>query len=87
MEDFSCYMHPYPGAYQELQAIIQQRELRDITFPYPHWDPIVGWGGHEHVIAPDDVWQGLPEYTSTKKWQSNPQLQGTDWTFHGDFAD
>ena len=40
--------------------------------PYPHWDPVKGWG--QPFIPPD-------------KWTSPSGFSGTNWTWHGSFTD
>jgi lipopolysaccharide biosynthesis glycosyltransferase len=85
-------LQPSRAYYQSIQAIITRRELQALTLPYPHWDPIGGWG---HVIRPQDAWHGLPAWPSddaasvdTKNFAIPiPHATSTNWTFHGDFAD
>eukprot|EP00934_Nitzschia_sp_Nitz4_P008352 Nitzschia sp. Nitz4//scaffold73_size107353//79856//81295//NITZ4_004329-RA/size107353-processed-gene-0.197-mRNA-1//-1//CDS//3329557503//8342//frame0 len=67
-----------PGKYAELQAVIRRREEEALQLPYPHWDPVRGWGA-----ALDEEWFGLvPPHDSNR-----PQFHSINWTFHGDFAD
>jgi len=92
-------LQPFQGAYQQLQDIINRRDEEAMKLPYPHWDPIIGWGAKLH-----EEWRGIgddPSSTATtsthsggKKGESygtlrtfGPPRHSTNWTFHGDFAD
>jgi lipopolysaccharide biosynthesis glycosyltransferase len=85
-------LEPSRAYYQAIKAIITRRELQALTLPYPHWDPIGGWG---HVIRPEDAWHGLPAWPSENAASVDttnypipvPHATSTNWTFHGDFAD
>ena len=60
-----------PGYLKEINDIIQWRERTGKTLPYPHFDPLVGWG---QPLPMDDPW--------VSKKQS-----GTNYTFLAAFAD
>jgi hypothetical protein len=63
---------PKKGALEQINNIIQEREEKARSLPYPYFDPVEGWG---HVIEPNDQW-----YTTTIQ-------RGTNWTFWSAFAD
>jgi hypothetical protein len=65
-------LQPSKSDYLELQDIIHKKELNALVLPWPHWDPVEGWG---HRITPPDF------------WRSQHQLTGTNWTWHAVFAD
>ena len=92
-------LQPFPGAFQQLQDIIHRRDQEAMTLPYPHWDPIRGWGARFN-----DEWRGIGGSPSlsgsggsraeeggvggpdgTRKFA--PPRHSSNWTFHGDFAD
>jgi hypothetical protein len=85
-------LQPFPGAYQQLQDMIQRREHEALTLPYPHWDPIEGWGAPLN----DDEWLGIggPPLTGVAEGSQSTLPDGTrrfgppkhssNWTFHGD---
>ena len=89
-------LQPTPGAFFQLSKIIELREQAALQLPYPHFDPLVGWG---HKIDLHDVWYGIPEartkYTTIQHPNGtvsitaspNQRHSGTNWSFHGDFAD
>jgi hypothetical protein len=73
--------------YEQLEAVVERREHEALQLPYPHWDPVRGWG---HVLK--EEWYGLPQPVETmaetglKRYSSSPR-HSTNWTFHGDFCD
>jgi hypothetical protein len=65
-------LQPSRSDYLELQDIIHKKELNALALPWPHWDPVEGWG---HQITPPDFWRSID------------QITGTNWTWHAVFAD
>jgi hypothetical protein len=65
-------LQPSRSDYLELQDIIHKKEVNALALPYPHWDPVEGWG---HRITPPDF------------WRSQGRVTGTNWTWHAVFAD
>jgi hypothetical protein len=65
-------LQPNREDYLELQDIILRKEQKALDLPWPHWDPVEGWG-HE-ITAPDF-------------WRSPDRVIGTNWTWHAVFAD
>lgn len=63
---------PREGAYERIQELIDQKNERGRKLPYPHWDPIVGWG---HKFEEPDYWEKITAVRSTR------------WDFHGAFVD
>ena len=58
--------------YELLQQVILKKEKQALALPWPHWDPIQGWG---HIIEESDAWKSPDGKT------------GTNWTWHASFAD
>jgi hypothetical protein len=65
-------LKPNREDYLKLQDIILRREQTALDLPWPHWDPIEGWG---HEITAPDIWRSADGVT------------GTNWTWHGVFTD
>lgn len=65
-------MHPSPGAYSKLQAIIARQLEEAKTLPYPHFHMGHGWGHDFRQVG--DQWEAA-------------ERNGTNWNFHGGFAD
>ena len=74
-----------PGNYDEWNQVVERREQEALALPYPHWDPIRGWG---KILT--EEWKGLPqsieELPDGFRRYGEPR-HSTNWTFHGDFAD
>lgn len=66
-----------PGNYEEWQGILNRREQQALQLPYPHWDPVVGWGTNPL----QEEWRGIPNGD-----EGTPARHSLNWTFHGDFA-
>jgi hypothetical protein len=66
-------LQPSRSDYLELQDIIYKKELKALALPWPHWDPVEGWG---HRITPPDFWRSQGNHAA-----------GTNWTWHAVFAD
>ena len=65
---------PHKNDYEEIQEIIRSTETRALALPPPeHWDEVLGWG---HKIIPPDRWRSQKQ-----------KYSGTNWTWHGAFAD
>jgi len=74
-----------PGNYNQWQAVVERREKEALSLPYPHWDPVRGWGT---VLKTE--WHGLPQPAEILPDGSHRYAaprHSTNWTFHGDFAD
>jgi hypothetical protein len=65
-------LQPSRENYLELQDVIFRKEQKSLDLPWPHWDPVEGWG---HEIASPDF------------WRSPNKATGTNWTWHAVFAD
>eukprot|EP00934_Nitzschia_sp_Nitz4_P003015 Nitzschia sp. Nitz4//scaffold7_size249615//43974//45487//NITZ4_001148-RA/size249615-augustus-gene-0.1-mRNA-1//1//CDS//3329558355//3005//frame0 len=63
---------PDMSDYERLQLVIRAKERKALHLPYPHWDAVEGWG--HKIEAPDE-------------WRSPSGKSGTNWTWHGSFAD
>jgi hypothetical protein len=58
-------LEPERGVYaNELQPIIDRKELKGMTLPFPYWDETEGWG---HTISREDQWIS-PEGQTGTKW-------------------
>lgn len=66
-------LKPSAENYRRSQEIILETEKKALDLPWPHFDEVEGFG---HKIVPPDKWQGL-----------KPGEEGTNWTWHGAFAD
>lgn len=82
-------LQPFPGAYQQLQDIVHRRDQEAMTLPYPHWDPIQGWGARL-----EEEWRGIGGSGTEEEGVGRdgtrtfaPPRHSSNWTFHGDFAD
>jgi hypothetical protein len=67
---------PKADSLARVLALIQAKEERGAALPFPHWDPVVGWG---HTIQPDrseDCIENISLGACVREWK-----------FHGDFAD
>lgn len=65
---------PHKNDYKEIQEIIHSTETRALALPPPdYWDEVLGWG---HKIIPPDRWRSQRQ-----------KYSGTNWTWHGVFAD
>ncbi len=74
-----------PGKYKEWEIIVERREHEALKLPYPHWDPVRGWG---RILT--EEWNGLPqplEMLPDGSHRYGGPRHSTNWTFHGDFAD
>jgi len=67
-------LKPSKEGYLRAQKIITETEKKALELPWPHFDPVVGFG---HIIEESDGW------TTIKK----PLAKNTNWTWHGSFAD
>ena len=47
---------PKPGAYKRLRQIVTETAERGRNLPYPHFDPVVGWG---HAIEEPDYYSNI----------------------------
>eukprot|EP00339_Tiarina_fusa_P005310 CAMPEP_0117006838 /NCGR_PEP_ID=MMETSP0472-20121206/6933_1 /TAXON_ID=693140 ORGANISM="Tiarina fusus, Strain LIS" /NCGR_SAMPLE_ID=MMETSP0472 /ASSEMBLY_ACC=CAM_ASM_000603 /LENGTH=514 /DNA_ID=CAMNT_0004708437 /DNA_START=125 /DNA_END=1669 /DNA_ORIENTATION=+ len=65
-------MKPDLEDFASVQDAILKREEKALTLPWPHWDPVEGWG---HVIEASDA------------WRTPDRVIGTNWTWHAVFAD
>ena len=68
----SFMLRPSHDDFEALQGLIIRREREALKLPWPHWNPVKGWG---HIIEPSDAWRSPYGYG------------GTNWTWHGSFAD
>jgi len=66
-------LKPSAENYKRSQEIIIETEKKALDLPWPHWDEVEGFG---HKIAPSDKWMG-----------TKSRIEGTNWTWHGAFAD
>uniref|UniRef100_A0A448ZRH7 Hexosyltransferase n=1 Tax=Pseudo-nitzschia multistriata TaxID=183589 RepID=A0A448ZRH7_9STRA len=65
-------LKPDASDFNQIQRIIYEKEVRSSKQPYPHWDPMFGWG---HVITKPDSWKDMRGRT------------GSNWTWYGAEAD
>jgi hypothetical protein len=65
-------LRPDKDDYTLIEQVIRTKEEKALTMPFPHWDPVEGWG---HKIEAPDF------------WRSQDGLTGTNWTWHAVFAD
>jgi len=49
-------LKPNATDFDRIQRIIYEKEVKSLELPYPHWDPIVGWG---HEITKPDYWKDV----------------------------
>ena len=64
---------PQPGDYEQAQDIIAEQKKRGQSLPYPHFDPVEGWG---HAITGDDQWVTY-----------NLEDKGKLWDFYAAYTD
>jgi hypothetical protein len=64
-------MTPEEGAHQRILEIIDAKNRRGRSLPYPHWDEDIGWG--HKIEAPDH-------------YELNSGRKNTSWSFHGAFG-
>ena len=65
-------MHPKPGAYEDIQGVIQRQHDRGLKLPYPHFSWMRGWG--HHFVREGDSWESV-------------RGNGNRWKFHAGHSD
>jgi len=65
-------LKPNATDFDRIQRIIYEKEVKSLELPYPHWDPIVGWG---HEITKPDYWKDVRGHVKS------------NWTWYGVEAD
>ena len=74
--------------FRAVQEIIRAKEERALAMPFPHWDPIEGWGHvfHNHEEEGEDD-NNNHNNNITDYWRSEDGTNGTIWKWHAVFAD
>lgn len=67
-------LQPQEGAYEELQAIIQQQFEKGKELPYPHFDRFEGWG--HNFIERKDHWEAVKRKGARWNWHAVHSDQG-----------
>eukprot|EP00529_Nitzschia_sp_RCC80_P019251 CAMPEP_0113522714 /NCGR_PEP_ID=MMETSP0014_2-20120614/45334_1 /TAXON_ID=2857 /ORGANISM="Nitzschia sp." /LENGTH=511 /DNA_ID=CAMNT_0000420785 /DNA_START=301 /DNA_END=1836 /DNA_ORIENTATION=+ /assembly_acc=CAM_ASM_000159 len=65
-------MHPKPGAYEDIQGVIQRQHERGLEVSYPHFSWTEGWG--HNFIEEGDLWESV-------------EKNGNRWRFHASHSD
>jgi hypothetical protein len=65
-------MHPEPGAWEDLQRVIELQHERGRKLPYPHFDWKDGWG--HNFEREGDHWEAIHK-------------NGTAWRYHAGHSD